>query len=260
MFNRFFKTKLSKVILITATFGLLIYLNPYNYFYPFRLVFFKVLYPFQKIAYVISLKAGNTKDFVASIGELKKENDKLIGENQKLLSENAMLRDMKRENSVLREELKLAARGKFNMESAEVISQDVFGPGNWIVISKGSNDGLRQGMPVIVSGSIFIGKIDELFPGTSRVILATNPQSSINVIDTETEAKGIMRGRYGTGLIFDMILPTDVVKRGDEVVASGIGGDVPRGLLLGKIQEASYSDDRLFQQAFLRLRIFPSWK
>ena len=47
----------------------------------------------------------------------------------------------------------------------------------------------------------------------------------------------------------DMILQTDSIQPGDEVVTSGIGGNMPRGLFVGTIQEVHQSDDHLFQQA-----------
>ena len=251
MFRKFFAKRLSKVILITAVFGLLVFLNPHNFFNPVRGGLLRITYPFQKIFYFFSIKVSGTRDFVSSIGELKRENEQLVKENQKILAENAILRDMKRENAVLRDQLQLAPRNKFDLLSATIISQDAYSSGSWIMVDKGSSDGIRQGMPVIVSDGILVGKVDEVFPGTSKVVLITNPQSVVTATDSETEARGIVRGEHGLGLVFDMILQTDVIKTGDEVVTSGASGDVPRGLLVGKIQEVSPSEDRLFQQAIV---------
>ncbi len=251
MFRKLFAKRLSKVIAVTAVFGLLVFLNPQGLFHPVRSGLVGITYPFQKIFYFFSLKAANVKDFLASIGELKNENENLIEENQKLLAENAALRDMKRENAVLREQLQLIPRDKFDLESAEVLSQDASGSANWMLVGKGSASGIKQGMPVIVSDGVLIGKVDEVFPGSSKVIFITNPQNAITAIDNETEAKGIIKGEYGLGMVFDMVLQTDVIKTGDEVVTSGVSGDTPRGLLIGKIQEVSPSEDRLFQQAIV---------
>ncbi|MDD5083305.1 MAG: rod shape-determining protein MreC, partial [Candidatus Moranbacteria bacterium] len=49
----------------------------------------------------------------------------------------------------------------------------------------------------------------------------------------------------------DTVLLSDVLKQGDSVVTSGLGGDFPRGLLLGKVDIARPSSDRLFQQVTL---------
>ena len=251
MSKNFFSTKLFKVILVIAVFGLLIFSNPYNLFNPVRSIFFGVTYPFQKSFYFLSYKINRFNDFVSSIGELKRDNEKLTRENQKLSAENAMLRDMKKENAVLREQLDLAPREELELRSALVTSQDSHGFGNWLTINKGTRDGIEKGMPVIVSDGILIGRIEEAHSGRSKVILITNPQSSVNAVVSDTDAKGIIRGEFGLGLILDMVLQTDIIQEGNEVVTSGIGENTPRGLLVGKIQEVRSSEDRLFQQAVI---------
>ncbi len=249
--KNFFSTKLFKVILVAAVFGLLVFLNPYNLFNSTRSVFFGITYPFQKSFYFLSYKINQFNGFVSSIGELKRDNEELIRGNQKLSAENAMLRDMKKENAVLREQLDLAPREKFELRSSLVTSQDSHGFGNWLAIDKGKRDGIEKGMPVIVSDGILIGRIEEVYSGRSKVILITNPQSSVNAVVGDTNAKGIVKGEFGLGLVLDMVLQTDIIQEGNEVVTSGIGEDIPRGLLIGKIQEVRSSEDRLFQQAVI---------
>jgi rod shape-determining protein MreC len=256
MFRKITTTKLFKVMVAIAVFGLLVFFNPGKIFNPVRLVIFGAYYPFEKTFYFLSLKISDTKDFLSSIGSLKEDNKELIMENQKLLAENAMLRDMKSENALLREQLKLTPKQKFNLENALVIGQDSYGLSNWIIIDKGSSNGIKSGMPVIVSDGIMIGKIEEVYPKSSKASLLTNSQSIINAVVSGTETKGVVRGEYGLGIILDLVLQTEVLKIGDEVITSGIGGNAPRGLLIGKIQETRPSEDRLFQQAV----IYPSAK
>lgn len=251
MSRNFFHTKLFKVVLIIAVFGMLIFLNPYNLFNSVRSVFFSITYPFQKSFHFASYKINQFNSFVSSIGELKRDNERLIKENQNLSAENAMLRDMKKENIILREQLDLAPREKFELRSALVTSQDSHGFGNWLTIDKGTREGIKKGMPVIVSDGILIGRIEEAYSGRSKVILITNPQSSVNAVVNDTNAKGIVKGEFGLGSILDMVLQTDIIQEGNEVVTSGIGEDIPRGLLIGKIQEVRSSEDRLFQQAVI---------
>lgn len=247
--NNFFLTKLFKVLVIIAVFGLLIFLNPTGISNPVRSVVIGISYPFQNFFNFISYKISMSKDFLFSIGDLKSENEKLIEENQKITAEMAALKDIKKENDILREQINLIPSKKFNLESAEVINQDYFGSGNWITIDKGSSSGISNGMAVIVSGGMLVGKVDEVFPATSKIILITNPQSNINAIISRSETKGIAKGEYGLGVIFDMALQTDSIEIGDEVITSGVGGNMPKGLFIGKVQEIHSTEDKLFQQA-----------
>jgi rod shape-determining protein MreC len=77
----------------------------------------------------------------------------------------------------------------------------------------------------------------------------------INAQDIETEAKGVVRGEYGLGTVLDMVSQTDILNVGDTVVTSGLGGDLPKGLLVGNIQEIRTTPDKLFQQADLMSRV-----
>jgi rod shape-determining protein MreC len=248
---KFTSTKLFKITVIAIIFIGLIFLNPGSIFYPVRSGFTSALAPFQKFFYSMSVGFDNAKEFIASIGQLKNENEQLRKDNQALLAENVMLGDMKNENTTLREQLDLLPRDKYDLIPAFLISQDPNGTGNWLEIDKGSSDGIAVGMPVIVSKGIFVGRIQEVSEKSSKIILLTNPKSMVNVMTIENSAKGVVRGEYGLGIIFDMVLQTDSINVGDNVITSGVGGEIPRGLFVGTIQEVHQSDDHLFQQAVL---------
>lgn len=247
--QRLTSTKLFKVVLLAALFGVLIFANPTGLLNPVRNVFLNVFSPFKKITYTVSATIEGVGSFIGSIGQLKDENRDLMIENEKLLGERAMLMDMKNENDDLRSQLGLLPRNNFELLTASIISQDMNGMGNWIEIDKGVDDGLHEGMPVIVSKGILIGRIGEVTSKTSKIVLLTNPKSIISVVTIQNGAKGVARGEYGLGVIFDMILQTDSIKVGDEVVTSGTSVEMPRGFYIGTIQNVHSSDDHLFQQA-----------
>lgn len=249
---KFFRLKYTKILFILAVFILLIFLNPKGLFDPFREVTSFISYPFKLVFHKTSLSISGWLEFVSSIGELKQENERLIGENRKLLAQNAQLKDMGKENEVLRRELELLPRGKFNLEIAEVIGRDPYGTGNWIEINKGEKEGIKEGMPVITSEGILVGKIGKALAYSSQVDIITNPQSAVNAVDIETKSKGIIRGSYGLGLIMDMILESDAVNEGDQIITSEIGKFFPQGLLIGEVESVKLSDENLFQQAIIR--------
>lgn len=249
--KKFSSRKLFKFLLVVAIFGLLVFINPQGFFNPVVSIFGKIAHPFQETTYSVSYKTNELVDFFVSIGDLKEENKKLRMENLDLTSENAALRDMEKENEFLREQIKLLPREKFELEAAFVISEDPQGSGNWIEIDKGYEDGLREGMAVIVSRGILIGKIQQVFSGKSKVMLLSNPKSAIGIFISQSGAKGIIKGEYGLGLIADSILQTDSVSVGNEVVTTGSGVEIPRGLLIGTVQQTRPSNDHLFQQAII---------
>lgn len=250
--GKFSKTKLFKTSAIVIFFALLAVWNPVRFFDPVRGGFLYVASPVQKAVYSFSAGLGEMRDFLMSIGQLKDENNDLLTQQQLLLSENAQLNDLKRENDDLRNQLGLLPRSAYDLAAASIIGQDPDGLGNWIEIDKGSDDGIRAGMVVVVSKGILVGKIQQVSATTSHVTLLTNPESTINVTTASNDTHGVARGQYGLGIIFDMILQSDTVSAGDEVITSGIGGTVPSGLYVGTVQEVHPSADHLFQQATIK--------
>lgn len=247
--------KIVKTIAVLAVCSFLVILNPRNFFSPFRQVFFALIYPFQKTAYIFSRKTGDLLIFLGSISELREENEKLLRENNAFAAKSAEVESTKKENEELREQLKLLPREKFDLESGFVIGQDPQSLGSWIMIDKGDTTGVKKGMPVIVSSGILIGRVEDVFLSSSRVNLLTSPTSSVNVEDTETSARGVIRGAFGLGLVMDMVSQTEVLKEDDQIVTSGLGGSVPKGLLIGKIEKIMSSGDGLYQQAVVSPRV-----
>jgi rod shape-determining protein MreC len=64
-----------------------------------------------------------------------------------------------------------------------------------------------------------------------------------------------VRGEYGLGIILDLVSQADVLNEGDDVITSGLGGNYPRGLLIGRIQEFGFTADKLFQQAVIMPKV-----
>jgi len=205
--------------------------------------------PFLKTFRIFSGGVSGFFDFLGSIGELKGENEKLVAQNQSLLAENNRLKGIEKENQFLRQQLDLAPRKNFELEAGFVIGQDPQGFGNYLLIDKGESAGIKTGMPVIVSNGILVGRVSEVYGSTSRITLVTDPGSAINAESQETGAKGIAKGEYGLGLKMDMVSQADILNEGDMAITSGLGGEFPRGLTIGKIGRLGQSADNLFQEA-----------
>lgn len=218
---------------------------------PVRNFFHFVFSPVEKIVYASSLKISGAKEFIFSLGDIKKENARLIQENQQLIAENAEAHDLRRENDFLREQLEILPRDSYDFSAARVVSQGVHGSENWIEIDKGSDNGIAEGMAVIISKGILIGKIEEVSATSSKVMLLVNSKSAVNVATVQNGSRGILRGEFGLSMFLDMVLNTDALSNGDDVITSGLGGSLPRGLYVGKVMEIRPSADHLFQQAVI---------
>jgi rod shape-determining protein MreC len=104
-----------------------------------------------------------------------------------------------------------------------------------LYIDKGSDDGLQQDMPVITADGI-VGKVKDVFPHTSQVLLITDPTSGVGVVLQTTRTRGILKGRaYGQLQVVD-VSPDSRIKPGDPILTSGGDQIFPRGLPVGTVE------------------------
>ncbi len=246
---KFFSRKNIKFLLIVFVLLILIFAGLRGADSPFKGFVLSASSPFLKTFRIFSGATADFFNFLRSIGELKDENEKLIQKNQELLAENTRLKDTEKENEVLRKEFGLAPKNKFDFEASFVIAQDPQGLGNYIIIDKGKDKDIRTGMSAVVSGGILIGRVTDVYSNTAKVTLITDPASAINAEVQDSSSKGIVNGEYGLGVKMNMISQAQEIKEGDSVVTSGLGGEIPRGLVIGKIGRISQSEDKLFQEA-----------
>lgn len=243
--------KIFKVIMVCGITFLVMWWNPYNFFSGLHGFFIGATLPVQKTLAASADKINSFGEALSSIGKIKKENKFLIEENLKLKAEGVKLVDVMKENDDLRHQLNILPRDKFELESAHIIGRDSYDSNSWVLIDKGEKNGLSKGMTVIVSESVLVGKVQEVFNSTAKVIFITDKSMNVNVETVDTGAIGVVKGAYGLGLIMDLVLQTDSLRVGDRVITSDISQSIPRGLLVGEIKEVDPTKNDLFQKAII---------
>jgi rod shape-determining protein MreC len=181
----------------------------------------------------------------------KNENENLKLEIQRLNAEIAKLKEIERENKILREALDIGLQEEFKMVFAQITSKDV--AQDSILINKGLNDGVLENMPVITQQKILVGKVDQVYDNFSRIMLISNKNSVIpvNILNIQkTEAMVIGKGGLQIGL--DRIPLEAEIKKGDKVVTSGLGGFFPSGILIGYAKNIEKLGVEFFQRAQLQ--------
>lgn len=251
MFRVLWNNKFGKLAIILAGCCVVYFWNSPFIAFSARTVFGTIAFPLQNVTAFVGYHVGQLASFFSSIGTLKRENEQLLEENTNLKAENALLADQSRENELLRQEIQLAPRDRFSLIAAEVIGRDSASSGGAVLINKGTSSGVGKGMAVIAGAGTLIGRVAEVTPLSSRVLLISDSGSAINAVAGAHEARGVVRGEYGLGLVLDLVLQSDTLASGDEVITSGLGGDIPRGLLIGSVTSIESSADRLFQRATL---------
>lgn len=251
MLQTVWKTKFGKLAVILLGCVAIFVWNPSYVTFSLRTLFGAVAFPLQNVAAFVGYYTGEVGSFVSSVGRLKRENEALLNENTALKAKNAALADRERENDALRAEAGLLPRDRYDFKAAEVIGRDIASSGSAILLNAGDVAGVRKGMAVVVGAGVLVGRVVETTPFSSRAIFISDSGSAVNAVSGVSEARGVVRGEFGLGLVLDMVLQSDIVKTGDTVISSGLGGDMPRGLLIGTVTTVESSPDGLFQRATL---------
>ena len=216
-----------------------------------RNFFYKISEPFQKFFWKAGQKFSFFIDAFTEIKTLKEENERLKKENQRLLAELSLLKEVQKENQILRKSLNLGLEKEFKLTLADVIFKDL--SEDSILINKGRKHGIKEGLPVITQEKILIGRVFEVYEEYSKVLLISNKKSSFDGKIAEKEILGQVRGKGNLKISFDLVPREKEIKEGDLVETSALGGIFPSGLLVGKIKKVKGSDI----EPFWKIEIFP---
>ena len=162
------------------------------------------------------------------------------------------LREVAQENNRLRKLLHFHEEANFPEIPARVIAVDASSWFRTVTIDKGLNDGLRDGLAVVVAEGV-VGRTIKCSRRTSRVLLANDAASEISALIQHNRTRGVARGK-GDTITLNYALRRKDVKTGDAVITAGTGGIFPKGLPIGKISNVIKHDYGMFQT----LEITPS--
>jgi rod shape-determining protein MreC len=132
--------------------------------------------------------------------------------------------------------------------AASVIGRDTSPFIKYVLINRGSDDGLRKGMPVVTQQGL-VGRIAAVTAGAARVQLITDAGSQVNVRLEPSGAQAVLQGSVTGDLTLDMIPQSAEVQVGDLVLTSGLGGIYPSNIVIGQVSSIRKRDNDLFQRA-----------
>ncbi len=190
---------------------------------------------------------GNVWDgYIALVG-VKKENKELLKEIHRLKAQNSNFLEAAATNVRLTKLLNMKESIAPPTLPAEIIGKD---PSQWfktIIINRGSRDGVKKGMPVVTVEGV-VGQVKNTAPHFSKVLLANDPNSAIDVSIQNNRVQGIIKGNGKGGFSLNYVLKNYDIEKGDRVITSGVGGVFPKGLAAGTVISVVKGRRGMFQQ------------
>lgn len=192
---------------------------------------------------------------VVNMRSAQSENDKLKQEVQKLQVEVQTSKELSVENKRLKELLNLKDQSQYEIISAQVIGRDTSAWFDTAIINRGSLDGVKLNMPIVVDGGL-VGRVTAVSPVTAQIDLITRDKSGMGAIVGElgeSNALGVVRGTGKKDQLEMNYVPGYMpVKAGDVIYTTGQGGVYPPGLKLGEITEVRTGSATSPHQIFIR--------
>ena len=219
---------------------------------------------FRGLSYVSSIifrpvliLGNNIGEKLSNAGAYFYSKNFLLSENENLKAKlNEQEVRMSNYNSILDENLKIketlgrlpAQAGKTekaNMVLAGILSKPNQSPYDTLVVDVGVKNGIVSGQKVFALGNVPIGRVAEVYPDTSKIILYSNPGEKTEVVISGKDTFMQIVGRGGGN--FEMILPRDfILEKGTEVVLPGI-----TPYIIGTVQTIISDPRDSFQKALL---------
>jgi len=186
------------------------------------------------------------------IATLRQRNTELEAEVSQLQAQVIQLQQEAGQTQILAALVDFAQSNPENQyKAAAVIGRDPSPFLQYVIINRGSNDGILRGMPVVTDQGL-VGRVDAVIADAARIQLITDPASTVNVRLQNAQVDASLSGSV-TGDISLQLIPQDVnLQTGDLVLTSGLGGGYPPNLIVGQVVNVRTRDFDLFQQATIQ--------
>lgn len=206
---------------------------------------------------IVSYPVTFVSDFFSGIFTSDEDVDKLKEEVKSTDQIKADKARLEKENKALKKELDMKDISQFNPISATVIGRS---PDQWmntVIIDKGKKSGMKENMAVITSEGL-VGRIKKANQFSSQVeLISTSVKTSKLSVDIQQDDENIfgMINRYDENK--DLLVISDIdnkysIKKGSKVVTNGLGDQLPKGILVGKVEKVENDEYGLSKVAYIK--------
>lgn len=179
---------------------------------------------------------------------LAEANKELSEENARLLTENARYRDLKlcSDSSGVSNQLGIVSARESYL-SAKVVYNSVYDLQNYIIIDKGSAQGIEEDMGVFTPQGV-VGVVQRVSKNYAVVLPIINPEQVISAKIKGNNQLGSVKWNGKTPLKAKLYeIPNHVnVVAGDSIVTSGFSAIFPEGIMIGVVDKATNVENTMY--------------
>jgi len=242
------------IFIFLVVFGMLVFFHSIGLLSPVENFFLNLIKPVSGRFYNIGNNFNKSYQDRESQASLQSKVDDLSKTVAILSVANSQQKEILEENSKLRSQLKFLNDNNFKAVAALVIARESLVEGNEdgqdLIINKGLVDGITLGQGVLSEEGLIIGKVIDVKETSAKICLTTSQECKLAAaVQNQTKTQGITDGDLGLTIKMNYIPQLEKISIGDTVITSGLGGKIPRGLLIGKIIDIRNESNEVWQDA-----------
>lgn len=225
-----------KHLLITLLMGvILLLLTNFNVFSALYSNVFLITKNFQESSFAFFYNAKIDAEFLVNISDIKEKNKELEKENlnlrNQLLKSNQEYADCKL----------IEKQSTFNVDFKTIpVNIIKYHNTGYVNLNKGQKYNIKVN-DIGVIENYFIGFVVESYEDYSILKLYSTPNMKTPVQVLETGDKGLLSVQADGTMKVNGLLNNHEIKEGQKIITAGTDGIVPRGLLIGEIEEVESS-------------------
>ncbi|WP_085523223.1 rod shape-determining protein MreC [Tuberibacillus sp. Marseille-P3662] len=211
---------------------------------------------FQRMFHTPAQYVAGFFETIDDIQNVYKENELLKSRLKDYAEVRTKYNQLKKDNDELRDQLDMGEHSKlsgYNQQLGTVIARPFDEWNQLLTINIGGQSGVHKGMAVKTSEGL-VGRVTTVSQFTSVVSLITDPLSINQIpaaINGKKDINGMIEGYNSKQnvLLFKKLPVESNIKKGMEVITSGMGGVYPKSVYIGKVVSVNTESNGLSQTA-----------
>ncbi len=234
------------VFAVLAALMLMVTDQRYRHLESLRSILTVAVYPLFFLARLPSDSLHWANERFRTMEDLIDQSTKIQVENFELKGRMAQYDALQAENTRLRDLLESSFRIPDRVLVAELMAVDLDPYRHHVVINKGSSSGVYVGQPVLDANAV-IGQVVRVSPLTATVLMITDPRHALPVQVNRNGLRCIAEGTGRTDRLNLLYLPINAdIQKGDLLVTSGLGGRIPTGYPVARVDEVRRESGQAF--------------
>lgn len=143
--------------------------------------------------------------------------------------------ELEQQNQQLKQLLGYAQTNKIEFIASPIIGHSADAWWQQVILGRGSKDGIKEGYIVTGIGGL-VGRVIDVTPNTSRVLLITDPSSQVGASVTRSRSLGFLKGQGSSLATMQFFDKVPDVKLGDTITTSRVSRLFPSEIPIGKVK------------------------